>query len=464
MALYDNDHWLLSHIRDSFLSTDNTGQCEMVMLGEDIPKQLKSNGTLQCYPGMEESDDEDLDALAESYDVQMDMEYSHRERSNTAQRLEKMDLERKKAAKVNVKWENIPVASVTKQSELFQRKDFRSKTGHNKRHSLLSEQLEKCPNVPQNPFMEYAKFDGSAQVDIPIRKYRIFMCMLPKEQRMYPIQVAVIATAKVLEFIGLICYKYVNEHPDHPLKEDIARYGLYFTEDDGEVDWYLPCLDPKEMISKFIFTTLCLTEMKPSDKARHNTISRIEITNEDDFLEGRNKEQDEVAEDLAKMEGHTTAMEAPLYQSYRVYIINKVRTKTEIYLGISGEKIEINPIITGKGAGRFWNRQRAVSYQIDNIAWCEVTEAKGSKTLFTLVYTPHSSTSDTILVSAGQMHALHQSASFKNHEFEADSITAEEIVRKINHILELHSSTSRKEYLSQKERKAARRKSFHLHR
>lgn len=43
----------------------------MVMLGEDIPKQLKSNGTLQCYPGMEESDDEDLDALAESYDVQM---------------------------------------------------------------------------------------------------------------------------------------------------------------------------------------------------------------------------------------------------------------------------------------------------------------------------------------------------------------------------------------------------------
>lgn len=47
------------------------GQCEMVMLGEDIPKQLKSNGMLQCYPGMEESDDEDLDALAESYDIQM---------------------------------------------------------------------------------------------------------------------------------------------------------------------------------------------------------------------------------------------------------------------------------------------------------------------------------------------------------------------------------------------------------
>ncbi|XP_047352649.1 target of rapamycin complex 2 subunit MAPKAP1 [Vespa velutina] len=466
MALYDNQHWLLSHIRDSFLSTDDTGMCEMVMLGEDIPKELRSNGTLQCYPGMEESDDEDLDALAESYDIQMDMEFSHRQRSNTAQRLEKMDLERKKAAKIkHVKWEHKPnLLSLAEQSKLFQRKDFRKKnTTTSKRLSLLSEQIEKCPNLPQNPFTEYAKFDGNSQVGIPIRKYRIFMCMLPKEERTYPLQIVVIAAAKVLEFIGLICYKYASEHPNHSLKEDITKYGLYITEDDGEVDWDFPCLDPREIISKFEFTTLGLVEMKPSDRARHNTIKHIE-TEVNEELEGNNKEQEEVAKDLAKMEGHTTAMEAPLYQSYRVYIINKVRAKTEIHLGISGEKIEIDPVITGKGASRFWNRQRAVSYHIDNIAWCEITENKGSKTIFTLVYTPHSSTLDSLSASSSQTHSLHQSASFKNHDFEADSMTAEEIVRKINHILELHSSTSRKEYLAQKERKAARRKSFHLHR
>jgi len=74
-----------------------------------------------------------------------------------------------------------------------------------------------------------------------------------------------------------------------------------------------------------------------------------------------------------------------------------MRAKTEIHLGISGEKIEIDPVITGKGAARFWNRQRAVSYHIDNIAWCEVTETKGSKTIFTLVYTPQSSAPDNIL-------------------------------------------------------------------
>ncbi|XP_011159983.2 target of rapamycin complex 2 subunit MAPKAP1 [Solenopsis invicta] len=462
MALYDNQHWLLSHIRDSFLATDDTGMCDMVILGEDIPKQLKKNGTLQCYPGMEESDDEDLDAMAESYDIQMEMEFSHRQRSNTAQRLEKMDMERKKAAKVkHVKWEHNPSPiTPTDQSDLFQRKDFRRKIPLKKGQSLLSEQLEKCPHLPPNPFKDYAIFDGNAQVSISVRKYRIFMCMLPKEDRMYPLQVAVVITARVLDFVGLICYKYASEHPDHNLKEDISHYGLYITEDDGEIDSAFPCLDPQETISKFEFTTLGLIEMKPSDRARHNATSYIKKKDEED-LEGKAKEQEEVAKDLAKMEGHTTAMEAPLYQSYRVYIINKMRAKTEIHLGISGEKIEIDPVITGKGAARFWNRQRAVSYHIDNIAWCEVTETKGSKTIFTLVYTPQSSAPDHIL---SQSHSLHQSASFKNHDFEADSVTAEEIVRKINHILELHSSQSRKEYLAQKERKAARRKSFHLHR
>lgn len=185
--------------------------------------------------------------------------------------------------------------------------------------------------------MVYSETPLQAQVGVLVRKYRIFMCMLPKEERMYPLQVVVTATARVLDFIGLICYKYASEHPDHNLKsvinylmspartclihevtfrEDISRYGLYITEDDGEVDWAFPCLDPRETISKFEFTSLGLIEMKPSDRARHNTFSCIVKKDEED-LEGKDKEQEEFANDLAKMEGHTTAMEAPLYQSYR---------------------------------------------------------------------------------------------------------------------------------------------------
>lgn len=56
------------------------------------------------------------------------------------------------------------------------------------------------------------------------------MSMLPKEQRMYPMQIVVVATAKVQEFIGLICYKYASEHPDNPLKYvkyiNYLEYGL----------------------------------------------------------------------------------------------------------------------------------------------------------------------------------------------------------------------------------------------
>lgn len=82
MAFYNNKHWLLSHIRNSFISTDDTGMCEAVMLSEDLPNQFRtqkrndtpmSGHTRQppdttedfiCYPGLDQSDEED--ALSQS--------------------------------------------------------------------------------------------------------------------------------------------------------------------------------------------------------------------------------------------------------------------------------------------------------------------------------------------------------------------------------------------------------------
>lgn len=91
MATYDNKHWLLTNIRNSFISTDDTGMCEIVMAGENFPKLFHSKaieernrikeltptiaGTLEAvteevdreivteydpYPDMEESEDDDL--------------------------------------------------------------------------------------------------------------------------------------------------------------------------------------------------------------------------------------------------------------------------------------------------------------------------------------------------------------------------------------------------------------------
>lgn len=198
---------------------------------------------------------------------------------------------------------------------------------------------------------------------------------------------------------------------------------------------------------------------------------------------------------MARMKVHTTAMEAPLYQCYKVFIVHKVRTKTEINLGISGDKIEIDPV--QQKNSKFWMRQKAVSYHMDSVAWCEMLDTKSGRATFRLVYSlsySHLNQStggvdmsnlagilhihtcmvwcvkstlliDMIIVCPiGSSHSpmLQTSASFKHYDFETDLCTAEEIVQKINLILELRSSTSRKEYLAAREKKSHRRRSFHL--
>lgn len=87
---------------------------------------------------------------------------------------------------------------------------------------------------------------------------------------------------------------------------------------------------------------------------------------------------------MEQIRTHTTAMEAPLYQCFKVYILHKVRAKTEINLGVSGDKIEIDPI--QQKNSKFWVRQKAVSYHMDSIAWCEIIDRKSGRATFRLVY------------------------------------------------------------------------------
>lgn len=54
---------------------------------------------------------------------------------------------------------------------------------------------------------------------------------------------------------------------DHSIRrEDINCYGLHIAEDDGEVDWVFPCLNPKEAVSKFVFKLLALVERSSVDE------------------------------------------------------------------------------------------------------------------------------------------------------------------------------------------------------
>lgn len=89
------------------------------------------------------------------------------------------------------------------------------------------------------------------------------------------------------------------------------------------------------------------------------------------------------------MEVHKTTMESQLYKSFQVHIINKVRSKIEIHLGISGEKIEIDPV-QQKTSKFALVRQKAVSHHMDSVAWCDTIEEKSkeSKVVFRIIYSP----------------------------------------------------------------------------
>ncbi|KAK7789239.1 hypothetical protein R5R35_013054 [Gryllus longicercus] len=463
MALYDNKHWLLSHIKNSFISSDDTGICEMVMLGEDIPRSLSHATKVCCYPGADQSEGEDeMDVLSHSLDMLAEMDLGVRQRPTTVQRLEKNDPDHEKADRTRfVKWENVTGYDPSE----FQRKDFRKKRKDekiNSERSLLVKQLENYPSVFRNPFLDYAKFDGDAQVGVPTRRYGIFMMMLPPAERNYPLNVVVIASARVQDLIGLICWKHTMEHGDHNLGDSVDQYGLYIAEDDGEVDWDFPCLDPREVISKFGFSYLALVERKekvPSEdsatRERNERLMEAGGVSEPRRMKAVLKD-----EDMQRMKGHMTAMEAPLYQSYRVCTVSKVRSRTEIQLGISGEKIEIDPVVQQRVGAKFWNRQKAVSYDIDNIAACEIIDNKTNNrgTLRLTYYSPS-------LTNADQDSSLHNHASishYKHYDFETDLSTAEEIVQKINNILDLTTPIKRQEYLDLRESKPHKKRMFRL--
>lgn len=220
-------------------------------------------------------------------------------------------------------------------------------------------------------------------------------------------------------------------------------------------------MDPREGVAKFGFTCLGLVEHKISSQ-NNQSQSQLKVTFEDTTKTIYHDEQQfpSTSQTLSKtplaaveekkndeiMKDHTTAMEAPLYRSYIVWLIHKVRPRTNIQLGVSGDKLEIDPL---GASGLPWPRlAKPVSHLMESIASCEIIETRStSKAIFRLVYIPPGV--DT---------------SFKHYDFECDLPTAEEIVQKINLILELRSSTSRKEYLAHKDRKISKKhnRSFHL--
>jgi hypothetical protein len=119
------------------------------------------------------------------------------------------------------------------------------------------------------------------------------------------------------------------------------------------------------------------------------------------------------------------------YRSYRVIQLHKMRSNTDILLGVSGERLEVDPVSQNK-SGFFGRPAKPTTYSIKRICACEVLEERsGQKTVFRIVRSS-------------------KDGGFKNIDFEAPTSEAKEIVQKMSLILEGLNTPAKAEYRTRK--------------
>ncbi|CRL01041.1 CLUMA_CG014505, isoform A [Clunio marinus] len=487
MATYNNKHWLLSHIRNSFVSTDDTGISELVMNSDDLAKSLAlmhskqltmspspisgSEGNYRSmdenfyiYPGLDAPEEED-ELLSQSFDINFAQEGPFfRFRTNTDAKLDKMNDMRKKQAQIKtIKCDDTIVKlneEMDDNDELFIRKDYKNTSILPKR-SKFAEQLEKMPPIPLNKFRKFSCFDGTSHPPNETRTIQVFVIPLPKEHRDYPIRCCVQASAKIEEFIGFILFKCTQDLPEVSQKVnfgDVNDYGLFISDETGEPDLDFPALDINEQVQRFQFSHLALSKRMvqyfqnrtlsvASDSNLMNPVVRQPSVDTNRSIPSTIRRTEEIA-----MNVHDTMVEAPIYRAYRVFLITKKHFRTEVQLGISGDKVEIDPLHQ-RNANYFFKPVKAIHYSMDSVAWCGISSRKSNRFEFKIAHNPMFLDPLTFGPSTSFVETSTPSTfTLKIHTFETDPTIAEEVVAKIDNILMLRTSSVRREYLNRHEK------------
>ncbi|KAM7094291.1 target of rapamycin complex 2 subunit MAPKAP1 isoform 2-T6 [Molossus nigricans] len=475
MAFLDNPTIILAHIRQSHVTSDDTGMCEMVLIDHDVdlekihPPSMPgdsgseiqgSNGETQGY------------VYAQSVDITSSWDFGIRRRSNTAQRLERLRKERQNQIKCkNIQWkERNSKQSAQELKSLFEKKSLKEKPPSSGKQSILSVRLEQCPLQLNNPFNEYSKFDGKGHVGTTAtKKIDVYLPLHSSQDRLLPMTVVTMASARVQDLIGLICWQYTSEGREPKLNDNVSAYCLHIAEDDGEVDTDFPPLDSNEPIHKFGFSTLALVEKysSPGLTSRESLFVRInaahgfsliqvdntKVTMKEILLKAVKRRKgsqkisgsraDGVFEDDSQIDIATVQdmLSSHHYKSFKVSMIHRLRFTTDVQLGISGDKVEIDPVTNQKASTKFWIKQKPISIDSDLLCACDLAEEKSpSHAIFKLTYLSNHD--------------------YKHLYFESDAATVNEIMLKVNYILESRASTARADYFAQKQRKLNRRTSF----
>uniref|UniRef100_A0A2K5F7M1 Target of rapamycin complex 2 subunit MAPKAP1 n=1 Tax=Aotus nancymaae TaxID=37293 RepID=A0A2K5F7M1_AOTNA len=464
MAFLDNPTIILAHIRQSHVTSDDTGMCEMVLIDHDVdlekihPPSMPgdsgseiqgSNGETQGY------------VYAQSVDITSSWDFGIRRRSNTAQRLERLRKERQNQIKCkNIQWkERNSKQSAQELKSLFEKKSLKEKPPISGKQSILSVRLEQCPLQLNNPFNEYSKFDGKGHVGTTAtKKIDVYLPLHSSQDRLLPMTVVTMASARVQDLIGLICWQYTSEGREPKLNDNVSAYCLHIAEDDGEVDTDFPPLDSNEPIHKFGFSTLALVEKysSPGLTSKESLFVRINAAHGFSLIQVDNTKvtMKEILLKAVKRRKGSQKISGPQYRlekqsepNVAVDLDSTLESQSawEFCLvrenRISGDKVEIDPVTNQKASTKFWIKQKPISIDSDLLCACDLAEEKSpSHAIFKLTYLSNHD--------------------YKHLYFESDAATVNEIVLKVNYILESRASTARADYFAQKQRKLNRRTSF----
>uniref|UniRef100_A0A8D0D9A7 Target of rapamycin complex 2 subunit MAPKAP1 n=1 Tax=Sander lucioperca TaxID=283035 RepID=A0A8D0D9A7_SANLU len=220
--------------------------------------------------------------------------------------------------------------------------------------------------------------------------------------------VVTIANARVHDLIGLICWQYTSEGREPKLNENVNAYCLHIAEDDGEVDTDFPPLDSNEPIHKFGFSTLALVEKysSPGLASRQSLFVRINAARGFSLIpvdslkvtmkeilqkalkkrkgsqKGSGSRGEESSEEDPPIDITTVQdmLSSHHYKSFKISMIHKLRFTTDVQLGISGEKVEIDPVTNQKASTKFWIRQKPISIDSDHLCACDLVEERSPST------------------------------------------------------------------------------------
>ena len=424
MAFYDNKLWLLSHIHNSFISSDDTGVCEMVMGGggfrEELEVVARTQGLTSYLPVVLAGEEEEDEQGRGSPDIKAGPGRRERAATTALQLQQKLARDEKGALGRSVTWR--AGEQCLEGEELFPRREV-AREAAAPAVSLLAQRLECLQPGAGAPWQQYSVWEGAHYREAVVRRLQVFP-VLEEGAPGPPLHISVSREAKVRQVVGLVCWRYTQEGrlPALQVGKGPEDFELFMCEEDGSVDRDFPCLDWRETFSKYgflqlalvprqggpeegqhrvtlhlpdgSFTELCVDRslltlgdlLQLGLQKRRRTLAAASIrdvplkyhleagegpgvalesgaalascTGDEFYIVRSNSKRPSGPRDREGGE-HLNIYEVHLFQSFDVQMITKVRTKVDIHLGISGEKVKFVLLLShncGKLQGALFKR------------------------------------------------------------------------------------------------------------